>query len=121
MLNVVRTHQMLAHHPEQKPPASELVRVWWTLGGLVLPGYTHFMKTAISLPDDTFERANRRAHELGISRSEFFATAALRYLEELDRTSLTARIDQALEMVGGDVDVSDALASGRRRLAETAW
>ena len=79
------------------------------------------MKTAISLPDDTYERASRRAKELGISRSEFFATAATRYLETLDRESLTARIDQALELVGDDPDALLARQVGRRLLDENAW
>ncbi len=50
------------------------------------------MKTAISLPDDTFEQASRRAKQLGVSRSQFFATAAVRYLAELDRSSLLSLI-----------------------------
>ena len=79
------------------------------------------MKTAISLPDDTYERATRRAKELGISRSEFFATAATRYLEMLDRESLTARIDQALELVGDDPEAGLARQVGRRLLDEDAW
>ena len=58
------------------------------------------MKTAISVPDETFERATRRARELGMSRSEFFATAAVRYLAELDRASLTGRIDEAFALAG---------------------
>lgn len=88
---------------------------------MVLPGYTRAVKTAISLPDDTYERASRRAKELGISRSEFFATAATRYLETLDRESLTARIDQALELVGDDPDALLARQVGRRLLDENAW
>jgi len=39
------------------------------------------VKTAISLPDDTYEQATRQAAELGISRSEFFARAARSYLD----------------------------------------
>ncbi len=91
----------------------------------VTPGYYPVilagMKTAISMPDDTFERASRRAKQLGVSRSEFFATAAVRYLAELDRKSLTARIDQALELVGEEGDTSDVTTAGRRRLAEAEW
>jgi hypothetical protein len=51
------------------------------------------VKTAISLPDDTYEQATRRAAELGISRSEFFARAARRYLDELTSQSLTHQIN----------------------------
>jgi len=46
----------------------------------------------ISLPDDTFEQATKQAAELGISRSEFFARAARRYLDELASRSLTPRL-----------------------------
>lgn len=79
------------------------------------------MKTAISLPDDTFERASRRAKDLGLSRSEFFARAANRYLEELDAESVTKQIDAALERVG-DVDGSNdaAVEAGHRRLLDTS-
>lgn len=87
----------------------------------VIPGYTDVMKTAISVPDDTFDRASRRARELGMSRSEFFATAAQRYLETLDHDSLTARIDQALALVGDDPDTAAAVGAGRRRLAQGDW
>jgi metal-responsive CopG/Arc/MetJ family transcriptional regulator len=79
------------------------------------------MKTAISVPDETFQRASERAQQLGISRSEFFATAAKRYLEDLDRESLTARIDQALELVGEDLDTGSATEVGRSRLARADW
>lgn len=58
------------------------------------------MKTAISVPDETFQRVERRAAELGVSRSQFYATAAARYLEDLERTSLTAKINEALELAG---------------------
>lgn len=54
------------------------------------------MKTAISIPDATFERAERRAHELGVSRSEFYAKAAERWLDALDDEGTTERIDQVL-------------------------
>jgi len=71
------------------------------------------MKTAISLPDETFERACRRASDLGISRSEFFARAAQRYLDELDSQSLTGQIDIALErLAGADEAAAAAVAVG---------
>lgn len=79
------------------------------------------MKTAISVPDGTFERASRRARELGISRSEFFATAAARYLDELDEESTTREIDEAVAALGtSGASAQDAVAVGRRRLAQIA-
>lgn len=73
------------------------------------------MKTAISLPDDTYEQASRQAAELGISRSEFFARAARRYLDELATRSLTQQIDEAIQ--AGDDSNAAAAAAGRSRLA----
>jgi len=79
------------------------------------------MKTAISLPDATFERATRKSKELGISRSEFFARAAEVYLDKLASHSLTGEIDEALETAGTDESSSAAVTAGRRRLAEDDW
>ena len=78
------------------------------------------MKTAISIPDDTFERASTRARDLGMSRSEFFATAARHYLDELDAQSITVQIDTALaRLEGTDQSVADAVAVGHHTLADT--
>jgi metal-responsive CopG/Arc/MetJ family transcriptional regulator len=80
------------------------------------------MKTAISLPDDTYEQATRQAAELGISRSEFFARAARKYLDELAEESLTQQIDEALAAAGSDDSSAMAVAAGRARLAsENDW
>ena len=85
----------------------------------VIPGYTHCMKTAISVPDEIFHRASRRASDLGLSRSEFFARAADNYLHELDAHSITKQIDAALAAAGGeDGSSSAAVASGHQLLAE---
>ena len=87
----------------------------------VIPGYTSYMKTAISLPDATFERATEKSKELGISRSEFFARAAEVYLDELAGHSLTRQIDEALETAGSDESGPVAVSAGRRQLAEEDW
>jgi metal-responsive CopG/Arc/MetJ family transcriptional regulator len=75
------------------------------------------MKTAISVPDDVFENATRAAAALGVSRSEFFAQAARRYLKQIEAESLTREIDAALACAGDDDSSSAAAAAGRRRLA----
>ncbi len=50
------------------------------------------MKTAIAVPDAVFNRGRGTCQgALGMSRSEFYSTAARRYLAELDRTDLRAR------------------------------
>jgi metal-responsive CopG/Arc/MetJ family transcriptional regulator len=54
------------------------------------------MKTAISIPDATFARVEASAARLGVSRSEFFARAAERWLADLEDVQTTAAIDAAL-------------------------
>lgn len=77
------------------------------------------MKTAISIPDSTFQRAEDKAHELGWSRSQFYATAVERLLIQLDQESLADSIDAALDIIGDtDDSATAAVAVGRRTLAE---
>lgn len=72
------------------------------------------MKTAISLPDEVFRRVERQARRLGLSRSEFFARAAERFLQALREDAVTASYDEAF----GPPEGADA--AFRRRAARTA-
>ena len=82
----------------------------------VIPSYTSPMKTAISLPDETFDRVNKRAAALRLSRSEFFARAAEQYLAQLESSSVTAEIDEVVGKTKDDA-ARAAVAAGRRRLS----
>jgi Arc/MetJ family transcription regulator len=104
----------------ESPEERLRVRVGGSVAGSqrrVIPGYTVKVKTAISVPDETFEQASRQAAELGISRSEFFARAARRYLDELASRSLTQQVNEALTAAGDDDSAAAAAQAGRRRLA----
>jgi metal-responsive CopG/Arc/MetJ family transcriptional regulator len=68
------------------------------------------MKIAISLPDKTFARAEQAAKRLGVSRSEFFARAAERWLDDLDDDQTTDAIDRALVGVSQDTEFVDTAA-----------
>jgi len=70
------------------------------------------MKTAISLPDDTFQRVDHAAKQLGVSRSEFFAQAAERWLDALDDDGTTEAIDHAIAGLTVDRAFTDAAAAG---------
>lgn len=52
-----------------------------------------------------------------MSRSEFFARAADRYLNELDAVSVTKQIDEALAGIDNDESSVAAIEAGRRVLA----
>lgn len=72
------------------------------------------MKTAISLPDDTFHRVDGAAKRMGVSRSEFFARAAERWLNALEEDDTTAAINAAISGVEPDHAFADAAAAALR-------
>jgi metal-responsive CopG/Arc/MetJ family transcriptional regulator len=76
------------------------------------------MKTAISIPDETFTRVEQKVSDLGMSRSEFYTKAAQCYLEHLDASSLTTRIDEAISLIGPDDSGRAAVTAGRRWLVQ---
>jgi hypothetical protein len=75
------------------------------------------MKTAISVPDRVFARVEKAAKRLGISRSEFFARAAERWADELDRHNLTRQINEALTDVGEDENTDFLREAARSTVA----
>jgi metal-responsive CopG/Arc/MetJ family transcriptional regulator len=52
------------------------------------------MKTAISLPDDLFEAAEKTARRLGVSRSHLYARAIAAYLEEFGAEAITEKLNE---------------------------
>ena len=52
------------------------------------------MKTAISIPDEIFKKAERAAKKLGISRSELYAKAVLDFVERYRRENLTEKLNE---------------------------
>jgi predicted DNA-binding protein len=69
------------------------------------------IKTAISLTDTTFQRVESAARRLGVSRSEFFARAAERWLNDLEDDQTTAAIDRAIAETSTDTEFTDAAAT----------
>lgn len=61
---------------------------------MVIPSCTALVKTAVSIPDDLFERADRLARRRRMSRSALYAEA-LKMLIDADDTdaAVTARLD----------------------------
>lgn len=57
-------------------------------------GYTQRVKTAISVPDELYHRAERLAQRLGRSRSALYADALLAYLDAVeDSDEVTVALD----------------------------
>jgi metal-responsive CopG/Arc/MetJ family transcriptional regulator len=61
------------------------------------------MKTAVSLPDQVFYKAEQLARQLGVSRSELYKKALEKYLEE--QKSKETLLEN-LNRVYGEVDSS---------------
>lgn len=57
------------------------------------------MKTAVSVPDELFARADRLAQQLGISRSELYSRALAEFLARRDPVQVTAAWDEVCEAI----------------------
>lgn len=58
------------------------------------------MKTAVSVPDDVFAKAERLAHREGRSRSDVYSAALREYVARHAPDELVASIDKAMAKVG---------------------
>lgn len=66
--------------------------------------YTFGMKTAISVPDEIFEDAERLAARLGKSRSQLYAEAMAEYLTRHEPETITERLDEVLSSIAEPED-----------------
>jgi predicted transcriptional regulator len=78
------------------------------------------MKTAVSVPDDIFERAERLARRARKSRSEVYSAALREYVARHAPDEVTEALDRVVSNVGEPKDPFLAEA-GRRILETTEW
>jgi len=78
------------------------------------------MKTAVSIPDDVFEEAERLARRMKCSRSKIFSRALAEYIARHSADRVTEAMDRALAELDGAPDPF-AVAAGRRTLDRTEW
>ncbi len=62
------------------------------------------MKTAISLPDELFNDAERMAQTLGMSRSELFRTALEEYMQRHGSERITERLNEIYSQEESSLD-----------------
>jgi len=78
------------------------------------------MKTAVSIPDDIFEKVDRFAHRAKRSRSEVFSAALREYMARHAPDEVTDAINRAVDEIGDQHD--DFVAAAARRILErTEW
>ena len=83
-------------------------------------GYTQSMKTAVSVPDDIFERVERLARGARKSRSEVYSAALQEYVARHAPDEVTDALDRVVADVG-DSDDGFRREAGRRILETTEW
>jgi metal-responsive CopG/Arc/MetJ family transcriptional regulator len=78
------------------------------------------MKTAISLPDQLYEEAERTAQSLGIPRSQLFAKALEEFIAFHKRENITERLNRVYSENKQDefVDLSNAGIESIRSLTK---
>ena len=79
------------------------------------------MKTAVSVPDDVFQKAERLARSAGRSRSEVYTAALREYVARHARDEVTQAIDQVIAEVGTDAADASVEASSQRTLSRAEW
>ena len=78
------------------------------------------MKTAVSIPDEVFQRAERLARRGRRSRSELFSAALREYVARHAPDEVTDAMNRVCEQVGSQRDPFVA-AAGRRILEKAEW
>ncbi len=78
------------------------------------------MKTAISIPDQIFKKAERLARRLGISRSQLYAHAVDEHVKKRRPESITEAMNRVVDKVGHS-DEDFVSAAAHRVLERTEW
>jgi metal-responsive CopG/Arc/MetJ family transcriptional regulator len=78
------------------------------------------MKTAVSVPDEIFEKVERFARKTKRSRSEVFSAALREYIARHAPDEVTDAINRAVDQIGDQKDEFVA-AAARRVLEKTEW
>jgi len=80
------------------------------------------MKTAVSIPDKIFRKAERIARKLGIPRSQVFARALEEFIGNYERKGITEKLNELYpELEPGDHLVEASVRDLRRATEHDAW
>ena len=80
------------------------------------------MKTAVSLPDQLFQAAERHAKRAHKSRSQLYAEALGEYLTRHSPEEVTEAMNRVVEQLGEEQRTDPFVAHAARRILErTGW
>jgi metal-responsive CopG/Arc/MetJ family transcriptional regulator len=84
-------------------------------------GYTMtLMKTAISIPNDVFEAAEKLARRLGVSRSQLYTNAVSEFLRRHFGDKVTEKLNEIYDKESSELD-SVTRALQYARLGKDEW
>jgi hypothetical protein len=78
------------------------------------------MKTAVSMPDDLFRKAEAEARRLRVSRSQLYARAIEEFLKAQQGSSVTERLNDVYSRIPAKVDPALERAQ-RKSLQKESW
>lgn len=78
------------------------------------------MKTAVSIPDDVFEKVERLARRTKKSRSEVYSAALREYVSRHAPDEVTEAMNRVCELIQDQPD-QFLREAGRRVLEKTEW
>jgi predicted CopG family antitoxin len=79
------------------------------------------MKTAVSIPDEVFEKVERLARRSRKSRSEVFSAALKEYVARHEPDEITDAFNKVCAQLGEQRNDPFVAAAARRILEKTEW
>lgn len=77
------------------------------------------MKTAVSVPDDVFDKAERLARAAGRSRSEVYSAALREYVARHAPDEVTEAVDRVVARLGQETSSDEFVPHAARRILES--
>ncbi len=85
-------------------------------------GYTPGMKTAVSIPDNVFNDAERLVARFKTSRSELYSRAVAEFIARHDEDSVTQALDEVARNINADPsDTQMTTAAASAILRQVEW
>lgn len=78
------------------------------------------MKTAVSVPNDVFNKAERLARAAGRSRSEVYSAALREYVARHDPDEVTEAVNRAIADLGDEAAPDAFLQAAARQVLESS-
>jgi predicted transcriptional regulator len=79
------------------------------------------VKTAVSLPDDLYERGEQAAQRLGVNRSQLYARALTKYLQDIGPDPVTDRLNELADEQAKERAAPESSAAARSMIDSGGW